>query len=147
MSDETEDKELLDAFSQEIEEIKKELIPCVNAIKSNPLASKTQFENFGQIIDRIYGTAATMGHKEFADYCRMMKTVSYKGSQTTNTYAQSKVKELIVVCMAQLEQFQKAIYNPKEIRRIRALLLTEQEKIASLLKTALGDIKRGSVAS
>jgi hypothetical protein len=138
-----QDPEMLAAFEEEILMIKNELQPLVATLKTQYDKGEL-FEKFGQVIDRIYGTASTMGFMEMASYCRAVKSISYKCSQSDNMYAKGKVKDICVNAFGYLEKFSKVIKNPSEIRKIQYAMKKECDTAAQLEKTLFADIQRGS---
>ena len=43
-----------------------------------------ELEKFGQIIDRVMGSAQTIGAEEISRFCELGKVIGYKSSQTTD---------------------------------------------------------------
>ncbi len=137
------DPEMLDAFAEEILAIKAELDPIMLSMKA-PEHNPALFEKFGQVIDRIYGTAATMGFMEVAAYCRTMKSISYKCSQSENSYAIGKVKVMCQNAYGLLEKFSKIIKNPTEVKKIQYSMQKDREAADALEKNLFSNIVRAS---
>lgn len=138
------DHELLSAFSEEIKKIKAEAVPIIDSLKRNP-SQPVLIEKFGNAIDRIYGTAATMGFKELAEYARAIKTVCYKTAQSNNVYAYGAVKDLLWVCTQNFNRLESSVLDPKAMRQLRAPFTDERVKAEMLMRNLLNKIKRGSV--
>lgn len=138
-----QDPEMLEAFKEEILVIKNELQPIVEGLKAS-YDKGEPFEKFGQVIDRIYGTASTLGFMEMANYCRTIKSVSYKCSQSDNMYAKGIVKGLCINAFGYLDNFSKLIMKPTELRKIQYSMQKDCEAAMQLDKTVLADIKRSS---
>ncbi len=134
------DPEIAKAFCDEIIEIRNQLKPYIDQMRTDYSQAKP-FEQFGLTIDRIYGTAATIGFKEVADYARALKWVSYKCSQSSNMYAKGQVKDMCMVAVALLEKFVTIIQKPNEVKKIQYTMQKEREKADEVTKKFLHDIK------
>lgn len=139
------DPEMIAAFSEELQLIVNELTPVAESLRTNPNQPKL-FEKFGQVIDRVYGTAATMGYKEIADYCRMMKSVTYKCSQSPNVYAQGQVRDLIMNAVQFMKKTQTIVQDPAQVKKIQYAMQKERERADELQRKLFNTIKRTSVA-
>lgn len=135
------DLEMLQEFAREVSAIRDLLLPIVNTMRTNYSDPKA-FENFGQVIDRIYGTAATMGYTQFAAYCLVLKSINYQSSQGKNLYAMGQVKELNLVAVALLEKFIPIIMNPAEVRKIQYTMQKETDRANELSRKFFGSITR-----
>ncbi len=66
-------KEMLDIFVAEINEILGNLKAVTNEQMKKRTMDKVLFERYGQAIDRIYGTAMTLGFSDLGLYTKAMK--------------------------------------------------------------------------
>lgn len=139
------DPELLDGLAEEITELQKEIKPIVDGMRENTNQPKG-FEKFGQIIDRLYGTAATLGFEEIANYCRAMKAICYQCSQSDSEKGQRKVFDLMDNAVGYFEKLVASIHNPEEVKKVRYSLHVDQGKIDILQKGIFRSIDRQSVA-
>lgn len=137
------DPEILDEFSNEIIQIRNQLKPIMEKLRVS-YEGPQFFEEFGQTIDRIYGTAATLGYKEVAEFCRSMKVITYKVSQSANLYAKGQVKDMCMVALALLEKFPAIVKNPEEVKKIQYTMQKERQKADEIARKHLGDIKRAT---
>lgn len=135
------DSELLDAFAAELLEIKKELEPIMAVLKTDPNRPEP-YERFAQCMNRIYGTASTLGYKEIGIYCDAINKICYKCSQTQNIYAMGQVKELCAVAFGLLEKFSTVIKNPTELRKVQYLMQKEGDRADLLSKRIFNTISR-----
>ena len=103
--------ELVDDFVAEIKSIHIELKLIVNTQLKTPKMDKVLFEKFGQFIDRIYGTATTMGFIEIGKYLQAMKAISYMSSQCNNEVGQKKALRMMMECVDNIEKIFTAVYN------------------------------------
>ena len=140
------DKEILDSFAEELQMIIDQLSPLAEKIRVS-YTDGPSFEKFGQVIDRIYGTAATMGFIEIAEYCKMMKAITYKCSQASNSYAMGQVKDLVLVAVPLLKQMRSSIHEPTQIRKIQYTMQKEREKAEDMSRKLFSKIRRTSTAA
>lgn len=140
-------QELIQDFINEILEINKELKSVTDEQMKKKVMDKTLFEKFGQAIDRIYGTATTLGFKEFGAYARIMKEVSYCASQSENEMAQKKVVRMMIECNEILEKVPAALKNPKDFKNFSRVFLVETAKADRMQKAEFRNITRKSIAS
>jgi chemotaxis protein histidine kinase CheA len=140
------DQEMLAAFKEELKEITDLLFPISEKIRSNYSDGKN-YEQFGQIIDRVYGTAATLGYKEIAEYCRSMKGITYKCSQSKLPHAMGQVKDLVLVGVQLLKKMDTAIQDPSQIKKIQYTMQKERERAEEMSRKLFGAIKRTSTAA
>ncbi|MGZ3787646.1 MAG: hypothetical protein ACXVLQ_03945 [Bacteriovorax sp.] len=137
---------LIDDFVAEIKSIHKELQAIVNAQLKLSQMDKRLFENFGQLVDRIYGTAMTMGFSEIGKYFLALKDISYMCSQSNREVAQKKALRMMIDCVENIEKICSAIYRKEELKNLNRLFLVEITKAERLAKTDFQNITRKSVA-
>lgn len=121
------DPEISSAFVAEIKTLEGELNAAVDGLKKNP-EQPALFEKFGQVIDRIYGTATTLGFKELGEYCGMLKKTCYECAKSNNKRAQIRVLGLLETCMQQLKTLQESIQNPEAMKTIHHSVHIEMQK-------------------
>lgn len=71
------DQELFEAFIEEVTALKKELGSIQESLSSD-LSDPKKFLDFAQIIDRIYGTALTMGLNDVGEYLGVIRNTCRK---------------------------------------------------------------------
>ena len=125
------DPELLNDFASEIKSLQGSLQSIVAGLKTNHDQPKL-FEQFGQIIDRIYGTAATFGFTELATYCGTLKKTSYDCAVATNKRGQPRVVSLLETCMQHLDTLVKGIHDPEATKKLSHVLHLECQKAKKL---------------
>ena len=128
-----QDPELLDAFAQEISQLEEELGIVVESLKQN-IDQPQAFEKFGQLIDRIYGTAATFGFTELATYSGALKKTCYDCSVTINKRAYPRVLNLLDNCMTNLSTLKQGIHNPEIVKEINRTLHLETQRTKKLFE-------------
>jgi hypothetical protein len=138
--------ELLDEFVTEIKSIHKDLQIIVNAQLKTPKMDRNLFEKFGQLVDRIYGTAMTLGYIEIGKYFLAMKDVSYMSSQCDHEVGQKKALRMMMECVDNIEKICTSIYKKDELKNLNRLFIVEIAKAERLSKTDFHNITRKSVA-
>jgi hypothetical protein len=139
-------KELIDEFVAEIKTIHKDLQAIVNVQLKTPKMEKNLFEKFGQLVDRIYGTAMTLGYVEIGKYFLAMKDITYMSSQIDNETSQKKCLRMMMECVDNMEKICSAIYNKEQLKALNRLFLVEIAKVERLSKTDFHTITRKSIA-
>lgn len=127
------DPEILQLFRDELHTLKAELDPMVEKLKANIDVAQC-FNDFSNIIDRIYGTAATLGFKELAEYTGMLKQLSRKCFNAKNLYAMEKTKELIIICVLNMERMEQSLHDPRMIRQMKLVFDQELQRGLALGK-------------
>ena len=141
------DKELLEAFAQEIREISDILGPTAERLKIHYMAHPKLFEEFGQVIDRIYGTAATFELMEIANYCRAIKHVTYQCAQSDNTYARGQVKDLALGAVPIVKKMADVIHDPVQLKTIKFAMQKEQKRAEELSNRLFGTNRKGPASA
>ena len=113
------DQDILEAFAEEIRAIEKALKIIVQGIISAKLKAPQLFEEFGQVIDRIYGTAMTLEFVEVGEYCRSMKEITYKCSQSDSEKGMEKCMFMMLDCLKYLEAIPQCLNNMDELKKIK----------------------------
>lgn len=125
------DADLIKDFVAEIQQLEQELKQIVEGLEKDN-NQPALFASFGQVIDRIYGTAATFGMKEFAAYCGMLKKTNYDCSKSTNKWGQQKVIGLQKKCMENIDSLIKGIQDLEAMKKINHSLHLEIQKANKL---------------
>jgi hypothetical protein len=128
------DKEIQDAFAEEVKGISDRLMPLAEKIRANYMTQPQLFGEFGQIIDGIYGTAATLGYAEISAYCRSIKVITYKCSKSTNVYALGQVKDLVLGAAKFVQMMQAVIAEPEKVKKIQYLMQKDRERAEELTR-------------
>lgn len=113
------DREILEAFSQEVIEISHTLKGSIQGIIKTKMKEGRYFEQYGQAIDRIYGTAMTIGMKEIGEYARAMKALTYKCSASDNEVGREKATYLMIEGLKYLESIPTIVNQPTELGKIK----------------------------
>jgi len=138
------DNEILDEFVTEIRVIEKVLKNVIQKLISSKLQEKILFEQYGQAIDRVYGTAATLGFSELAEYTKALKDLSYKCGQSDNEKGIKKTTEMLIACLKYLDQICKGIHDQNELKKVRYLMSVDVSKAEKLCRSYFFSISRVS---
>ena len=143
------DKELARDLVQTNKEIRKELTEIIESLQKDP-SQLELYEQFGQIIDRIYGTVATIGMKNFAEYTKVIKQISYACSKSDSKQGRARVIGLLEGTIKNLVAFEEFITNPKKTDKLNTFkLILKQEKARAdnLLNKTFSHIKNTGIST
>jgi hypothetical protein len=127
------DQELLDVFFEEVDQLKGELAPIAEKLKKNNQQEEL-FLEFSQIVDRIYGTAVTMGLDEIGEYLRIIKDSSRKCGMAKIPRAMQPVSNLVNNCIFLMSKFQETLTDPEKATILYRQLELEIKKAEALEK-------------
>lgn len=136
--------DILDDLAREIREIEAILKEIVAKLIKSSLKERSLFEQFGQVIDRLYGTAATLQLSEIAHYCKMMKEITYKCGQSDSEKGTEKCMRMMLDCIKYLEGLSSSIHNQEEFKKIRYSMHVDVAKGERLTRSYFFSIKRTS---
>jgi len=122
------DKEMLTFFVEEIKVIRKGMVKAVSDLIGSKMEDSSKFEEVGQMIDRIYGTAATLGLMEISEYTKAIKDVSYMASTSENVAGRKKVIKFLIKFVELSDQICDCIFDPEELSKINRLLNIEKSR-------------------
>lgn len=140
------DEDLVSDFISEVKTIHLELKVILAAQLKTPKMDKALFEKFGQLIDRIYGTATTMGYTDIGKYLYAVKSVSYLSSQCDREVGQKKALRMMMDCVDYIEKIHMHIRNKDEMKNLYRLFVVEIAKADRMSKNEFQNITRKSVA-
>lgn len=135
------DEELLNDLLTEMKMLGAELLPIVRSLQGDP-NQPAMFEKFGQIIDRIYGTAATFGLKELASYCGTLKKICYECAKMNNARANAKVLKLLETYLGNLVTLIKGVKDPEVAKKIYHGIHIEEQKAKKIQEDIFQFIKK-----
>ncbi len=121
------DAELARDLAEEMTVLSQELAHLVMRLKENN-DQPALFEKFGQIIDRIYGTAATFGMKELASYCGTLKEVCYGCASARVAQGYSRVLKLMETYIENVNALIDGVTNPEAMKKLNFGLHLEEKK-------------------
>jgi chemotaxis protein histidine kinase CheA len=139
-------KELIDDFVSEIRVIHLDLKANVNTQLNAQKLDKKLFENFGQLVDRIYGTAMTLGYTEIGKYFLAIKNISYLSSQCDREVGQKKALRMMMECVDNMDKICNSIYKKEELKTLNRLFIGEIAKAERMARADFQNITRKSVA-
>lgn len=134
------DQELKDDFIKEVLELKRELNLIVERLVVNHKQPSLYLE-FGQKIDRIYGTSITLGFMEFGKYTKAMKDVCNMCGRSDSEMWQKKVVNLMSTCLESFDVLCKGIEQPKLLKGVAANIAISIQKVAILERSYFANVK------
>lgn len=126
------DNEMLKFFVDEIKEIRNSMSISISSLINTQLEDGSKFEEVGQMIDRVYGTAATLGLIEISEYTKAIKDVSYMASASQNQSGKKKVVRFLIKYIELSDLICASIFDKNELIKINHQLNIEKSK-ANLL--------------
>ncbi|WP_127714049.1 hypothetical protein [Halobacteriovorax sp. HLS] len=138
------DNEMKTFFVDEIKEIRKNMTMAISSLIESKMENNSGFETFGQLVDRIYGTAATLGLKEISEYMKAVKDVSYMASASENESGKKKTVKFLIKYVELSDQICEAIYNTEELAKINRLLNVEKSRAELLNRKEFFSVQKKS---
>ncbi len=123
------DPEIKEEFVSEVKLISKELNIELQKIIETKLESTQHFTNFGQKVDRIYGTCTTLGFMEIGKYLLSIKDLSYMAGDSENRRGHEKAFRLLVSCLKYLEEVPRVIESEEAMDKIRFNMNLDAKKV------------------
>ncbi len=134
------DPELLEAFQEEISTIRKELDPIVKNL-SEKYDQPDLFLTFSQIIDRIYGTAMTMGFKELGEYTGVLRNICRKCGHAKFPVAMLETTKMLKRCMENFDTLEKSIKDPEKMSELMKIVAIDFKRAKALEEKVLSFAK------
>ncbi len=130
------DKEILDDFIKQIRSTQLELQDISKELKLD-MNKPEHFEKFGLLVDRIYGTASTLGMKNLAKYTMILKEIGYKTAQKKGNAGKPKVIGVIESSATFFDTFCNIVQGIKKTDSLQHTLKLELAKAENLLASIL----------
>lgn len=127
------DSELLEAFIKEISDLNAEILHVLKSLNEN-LSQPEEFLKFSNIIDRIYGTAATLGYIELGDYCLKLKTISRQAGNSQIQRSYGPVMKLMLNYTSTFKLLKESLEDPKKVKEFSKLVAMDIKKMENLEK-------------
>jgi hypothetical protein len=134
------DPELAKDLALEISQISLELAQVVAELKKNS-DQPPLFEKFGQIVDRIFGTAGTFEMKELASYCGTLKKICYECAKAGNPRGNLRVLRLLEAYLENVNSLIKGISDPVIMKQLNFSLHLEEQKAKKIQEEILNIVK------
>ncbi len=140
------DKELIDDFCAEIIKIKGELSTYIAQMMKPKIEQidASYFSKYGNAIDRIYGTAATLGYTDIASYCLAMKEVTYMAAQSENQLGHKKTIKMMIESIGFLEELTSAIYDNSKLKLFKNKITMEVKRVERMNRQEFYSITKKS---
>lgn len=138
-------KEVVDEFCEESIQLFNELEEILEEFEDDTTQTE-KLEQFGQIIDRVMGSAKTIGADEIATFCELGKAIGYKSSQVSDT---ALLEVVCAIMFDSLELLKKMIIQIKEGKSSSFEATSSAAFVTRLkwLKDKFNDIERSSCAA
>lgn len=137
---------MLTFFVDEVKQIRNSMSLSISSLISTKLEDNSKFEEVGQMIDRVYGTAATLGLTEISEYTKAIKDVSYMASASENTSGKKKVVKFLIKYIELSDLICASIFDNKELIKINHQLNIEKSRANLLNQREFYSINKKSCA-
>lgn len=134
------DEEMKEEFLSEVRSLQLELKTIVDKLLLN-YKQPPLFLEFGQKIDRIYGTAMTLGLNDFGLYAKAMKDVCYMCGNANSDMGQKKVLNMMSTCLENFDILCRGIGDPKAFKEVANVIKSSIQKVEILEKTYFSHVK------
>lgn len=109
------DEELVEVFIEEITELKGELEAIVAKLQGS-VARPESFTHYAQIIDRIYGTATTMGFIEIGNYLGEVRNICRQCGSSNIPRAFPEVFKIIRSCTENIDDMKSSLTCESQLK-------------------------------
>lgn len=127
------DKELLESFIEEITSLNQEILLVLKALTED-INQPSEFLKFSNIIDRIYGTALTLGFKDLGNYCGELKAITRMTGNAEVPRAMPPVMKLMMNYTTHFKLLKESVENPKRVHQFNEAIKIDLKKIENLHK-------------
>jgi chemotaxis protein histidine kinase CheA len=125
------DKELLESFIDEITELNVEILQVLKTL-SVDLNQPEEFLNFSNIIDRIYGTALTLGYDDLGKYCGELKTIARLTGNSGIPRAFQPVMRMMLNYTTHFKLLKESIEYPEKAAAFNTAIKVDLKKIEKM---------------
>ena len=136
--------EMINIFIDEIKELKADMSLIVSKLIKSKMESNNLFEQFGQMVDRIYGTAMTLGHKEIGEYTKAMKDVTYMASASDNENGKKKTLRQMIRYLELNDEICETLKEPEKSNVLNIKLRQEKSRVEILNKKEFYSVTKKS---
>lgn len=128
----------------EMSDIEIELKAQMNIVIQSKMLKSSGFEKFGQAIDRVYGTAMTLGLKEIGLYTKALKDVTYMASQSENFKGREKTCKIMLNCLNIFGELKRSLYNEEALAKINLIMGQDRARTELLNRKEFYSINKKS---
>ena len=126
--------ELIGFFVDEVKELRTEMTNITSKLIQIKMEDVSLFADFGQLVDRIYGTAATLGYEEISEYTKAIKDVTYMAANSDNEEGHKKTLLFMIKYIELNDKICECLHNKDKLSEINRLLKIEISKADILNK-------------
>jgi chemotaxis protein histidine kinase CheA len=143
----SDNDDVLNDFIQDIKQIHGELRNIVSQLMKMPenKMDRALFEKYGQLIDRIYGTATTLGYVEFGKYMKSMKDMCNICARFDHPVGHKKILRMMIECVDKMDAIIVTLPNKVEFKKMSRLFLVEISKAERLENTDFRELLKKPV--
>ena len=127
------DKELLESFIEEITALNKEILVVLKALAED-INQPQEFLKFSNFVDRIYGTALTLGFEDLGKYCGELKTITRMTGNAEIQRAMPPVLKLMMNYTVHFKLLKESVEDPKKVHKFNDAIKIDLMKIQKLHK-------------
>lgn len=138
------DQDMISFFVNEVKLIRDQMANAISRIIQAKMEKSEYFEECGQLVDRIYGTASTLGFFEISEYTKAVKEVSYMASASDNVNGKKKAVKFLIKYIELSDAICDSIYDKEEIKKINHLLNMEKSRAGILNRKEFSSIEKKS---
>lgn len=126
-----QDNELLESFLQEITGLNMEILDVLKTLNKE-LNKPEEFLKFSNIVDRIYGTAMTLGYEDLGAYCGELKTITRLAGNTEIQRSYKPVLKLMMNYTANFKSLKESLTNPESLAGFKKDISFDMKKMEKL---------------
>lgn len=126
-----QDNELLESFLQEITGLNMEILDVLKVLNKE-INHPEEFLKFSNIVDRIYGTAMTLGYEELGTYCGELKTITRLAGNTEIQRSYKPVLKLMMNYCANFKSLKESLTSPESLATFKKDISFDLKKMEKL---------------
>lgn len=123
-----DDRELLQSFIEEITTLNVEILQVLKAL-SEDINQPEEFLKFSNIIDRIYGTALTLGYDDLGKYCGELKQITRLTGNTGIPRARQPVMKIMLNYTTNFKLLKESIEDTQKSEEFNSAIKIDLIKI------------------
>ena len=139
------DMEFLGSLVEEIDDILPQLKSPVLQLQEQ-VNNPKYFAQFGQVVDRLFGTCSMLDLNHLAEYFGIMKDICYKSRFLDEEEGQKAVLELMKKCIYVLGRLKESISSEEKTEALLEEVAVELKNASKIKETHLFAIRHGSVS-
>lgn len=126
-----QDNELMESFLQEITGLNMEILEVLKVLNKE-INKPEEYLKFSNIVDRIYGTAMTLGYEELGTYCGELKTITRLAGNTEIQRSYKPVLKLMMNYCANFKALKESLTKPEALETFKKDISFDLKKMEKL---------------